>query len=234
LSVRSEHQELVKQINEVDDPRIRDDMERELDSLVASVRDELLIETAYLIPTPRGLERLRELRRRGVRIRILTNSLASNDVVAAHAGYARFRGALLAMGVELFEMRPDASEIARGWRPIAFRSKAALHTKTIVFDRRKVLVGSLNLDPRSFSINTETGVICHSPALARDVIRFMDAGVSPLNAYRLELDGRDGMRWVWVIDLGTRRRVYRRDPRASLWKRAASALIAMFPVDEQL
>ncbi len=213
-------------------------IEKALDALLSSVRNELLIETAYLIPTRRGLQRLRELRERGVRIRILTNSLASNDVVAAHAGYARYRRQLLAMGVELYEMRPDASEIARGWRPIAFRSKAALHTKAIVFDRQKVFIGSLNLDPRSFSINTEVALLFESPELAQRVVQFMDAGVRPENAYRLEIvkseDFLEPDQLVWVLDFGARRKIYHHEPRAALWKRITAALIGLLPFEEQL
>ncbi len=210
-------------------------IQRRLDSLVASVRRELLIETAYLIPTRAGLDRLRGLLERGVRVRVLTNSLSSNDVLAAHAGYARFRRELLAIGVELYEMRPDAREIARGWRPLAFRSKSALHTKTIVFDRKKVLVGSLNLDPRSLAINTEVALLCHSPGLSASVARFMDAGVRPENAYRVRLADSDmGGGLLWTLDFGTRRRVYRHDPRAGIWKRLGAALIGMLPFEEQL
>ncbi len=213
-------------------------IQKALDGLMHEVQDELLIETAYLIPTQKGLKRLGALRERGVRVRILTNSLASNDVVAAHAGYARYRRQLLVMGVELYEMRPDASEIARGWRPIAFRSKAALHTKAMAFDRKKLLVGSLNLDPRSFSINTEVALLFENPALTASAVHFMDAGVRPENAYRLEVreaeEPLEPTKLLWVLDFGSRRKVYYHEPRAGLWKRIAAALIGLLPFEGQL
>jgi len=43
------------------------------------------------------------------------------------------------------------------------KSKAALHTKAMVFDHESIFVGSFNLDPRSAHINTEMGVYVENP-----------------------------------------------------------------------
>jgi putative cardiolipin synthase len=106
----------------------------------------MTIESAYFVIRDRGVENARLLKEKGVKIRVLTNSLASNDVVAAHAGYSITRDDLIANGVEIYEMRPDAGVIKQ--RVAAGSSKAALHTKAMVFDRESVFIGSFNLDPR--------------------------------------------------------------------------------------
>ena len=112
---------------------------------VAKVQNELLIESAYFVTRDRSVEVARQLQERGVRVRVLTNSLASNDVVAAHAGYTKRRRALIANGVEIYELRPDAGSVKKNvfWG----ESKAALHTKAIVFDRESVFIGSFKSGP---------------------------------------------------------------------------------------
>ena len=150
------------------------------------LQTELLIESAYFIPLDRGVAKLKELVDRGVRVRVLTNSLASNDVIAAFAGYSKRRTALVRSGVELHELRPEPGPVRK--RLFGGGSKAGLHTKAIVFDRKDVFIGSFNLDARSSAINTEAGLYVESPALAAQVIEFMNEGVDPDVSFRLELD----------------------------------------------
>jgi putative cardiolipin synthase len=199
---------------------------RKLDTL----QKELLIESAYFVARDRGVAKAEQLHDRGVRIRVLTNSLASNDVVAAHAGYAKYREALLANGVELYELRPDAGAIKK--KVISGESKAALHTKAIVFDRESVFIGSFNLDPRSANINTEAGLYVESPRLAQQVIEYMDEGVRPQNSYRVVLDEDGDLYWVTRID-GKEVR-YTEEPETTFGQRFTSGFIEMLPVDEHL
>ncbi len=144
------------------------------------LQTELLIESAYFIPLDRGVAKLKELVDRGVRVRVLTNSLASNDVLAAFAGYSSSRESLVRAGVELYELRPEPGPVRK--RLFGGGSKAGLHTKAIVFDRKDVFIGSFNLDARSSAINTEAGLYVESPALAAQVIEFMNEGVDPKSA----------------------------------------------------
>jgi putative cardiolipin synthase len=173
---------------------------------------------------------LRQLHERGVRVRVLTNSLASNDVVAAHAGHAKYRDELVADGVELYEMRPDAGVIKK--KLVSGTSKAALHTKALVFDRESVFIGSFNLDPRSGSINTEAGLYVESPELAGQVLAYMDEGVLPENSYRVLLD-RDGD-LVWVTEVEGHEVRFHVEPETGLWERFISGFIQILPVEHQL
>ncbi|MGD2100534.1 MAG: phospholipase D family protein, partial [Desulfobacterales bacterium] len=144
-----------------------------------TLEKELLVESAYFVLREQGIQAAKNLHEKGVRVRILTNSLASNDVVAAHGGYATGRKQLIENGAEIYELRPDAvSRTVTEKRVFAGgKSKAALHTKAIVFDRESVFIGSFNLDPRAAEINTEAGIYVESPELARQVIAYMDEGV---------------------------------------------------------
>jgi putative cardiolipin synthase len=193
---------------------------------------ELLLEVAYLIPGRRGVELLCDLTARGVRVRILTNSFTSTDVALAHAGYAKYRKKLLRCGVELSELQPLAGFIKREWRWLKGESKAALHTKAAVFDRRAVFIGSFNLDPRSVYLNTELAIVVESPALAAEVARFIEAGMQPSNAYRLELDPAGGLLWEATEQGKTVH--FTDEPHAARWRSLVVHSILLLPIEGQL
>jgi len=122
-------------------------------------------------------------------VRILTNSLASTDVVPVHAGYARYRSALLAAGVELHEYRTDSPRPTAATQLLRTgRSESALHGKAVVFDRRVVWVGSANFDPRSRRLNTEGGLLIESEALAKRVLGTIERDFSAENSWRVTLE----------------------------------------------
>jgi len=192
---------------------------------------ELLIESPYFILLDRGVEIMKGLTARGVAVRVLTNSAATNDVLAAHAGYANTREALLEAGVDLYELRPD-SNMKRTWSLAAGKSRSALHSKALVFDRQTIFVGSFNLDPRSRFINTEIGVMVDSPALAAELAAFMDEGVAPGSAFRLSLDAEGNI--VWTAETNGTKVTYDADPDTSVWRRFLIDLVGLLPIDEQL
>ena len=131
-----------------------------LSTHISQATDEVIIVSPYFVPGSRMVEFLGKLVDKGVQVRILTNSLAANDVGVVHAGYMRYRVGFLKSGVELYEfksvMETDQDKQKKKWTG---SSKASLHAKTFNIDRRKIFVGSFNLDPRSVALNTEMGVI---------------------------------------------------------------------------
>jgi len=190
---------------------------------------ELLLEVAYFIPAERGTERLCALAAEGVRIRVLTNSLASTDEISAYAGYMHYREELLRCGIELHELRPDAAFVAREWTWLSASSEAELHTKAAVFDRKKVMIGSFNLDPRSRYLNTEMAILVESPELAARVAQFIDKGMSLANSFRLELVDGDA---VWVAEEGGHEVRFRHAPVTSIWRRLKADVITVLPLEE--
>ena len=115
---------------------------------------------------------------------------------------------------------------------ISSGSKAALHTKAIVFDRKDVFIGSLNLDPRSSDINTEAGLYVESPELAAQVVAWMDEGVLPENSFRVLLDEDGELSWVTKDD--GREVAYHQDPESTAWQRFMAGFIGLLPVEDQL
>lgn len=205
-------------------------MQEALHRRIQTLEKELLIESAYFVLRDPGIETLQDLQKRGIRVRILTNSMQSNDVLAAHAGYAERRKDMVEAGAELFELRPDAANIQQ--RVITGTSKAALHTKAIVFDRQDLFIGSYNLDPRSGDINTEAGLYVESPELAAQLIAYMDTGITPEDSYRVTLDDNGDLLWLTVED--GRELKFHKDPGSTWWQRFQSGFIEILPVEDQL
>jgi len=197
----------------------------------SEVERELLIESPYFVLGDPTIERVRELTARGVKVRVLTNSAASHDVLPALAGYVNTRKKLLNAGVELYELRPD-TDAPRIWSVFAGESRAALHAKSLVFDRKSVFIGSFNLDPRSVALNTEIGVLIDSPEVAGRVAELMDEGVSPGAAFRVTLDKNDNL--VWSAENNETKVEYDTDPETSFWYRFLIGVIGMLPIEDQL
>jgi cardiolipin synthase C len=198
-----------------------------LDALVSNAHKEVLIENAYFVPRDHGVELTAALQARGARVRVLTNSLASNDVLAVHSGYQKYRDDLLENGVEIYELRPDATMEQLRWSGVSWKSRAGLHAKAMVVDRRYVVVGSYNLDPRSADINTELALFVDSPGFAKMVAEFFDDGVKPENSYRVTLE-RGRLRWT-TSDGGTVR-VYTKEPETSWWMRVKADALGLLPI----
>ena len=153
---------------------------------VESAHREVVLVTPYLVPGASGVELLCAVAGRGVRVRILTNSLVSTDVPIVHAGYARYRPQLLACGVELYEMRPGGRASAP--TRIGLSSGASLHTKAVVIDGEAVFIGSMNLDPRSARLNTEVALRIDSQELGRQLVALFDEATKLDQAFLVGLD----------------------------------------------
>jgi putative cardiolipin synthase len=197
----------------------------------SEVERELLIESPYFVLGDPTIERVRQLTARGVKVRVLTNSAASHDVLAALAGYVNTRKKLLNAGIELYELRPDTN-MKRDWSLLADKSGAALHAKSLVFDRKSVFIGSFNLDPRSQVLNTEIGVMIDSPEIAGQVGELMDEGVAPGSAYHVTLDGNDNL--VWSTESNETKVEYKTDPETGFLYRFIVGVVGMLPIEDQL
>jgi phosphatidylserine/phosphatidylglycerophosphate/cardiolipin synthase-like enzyme len=204
-------------------------MTADLASLLRAARKEVIIISPYFVPGPRGMALARELSARGVRLRVLTNSLASTDAAVVHVGYARYREALLALGVELHELRPHLDTQHNVTRAFG-SSQASLHAKVVVVDGVAALVGSMNMDPRSQTLNTEVGVLVRSPQIAQQLVQVFDE-VTTSSTYRLSLAEDHSLRWT---STGPDPLVSTGEPGASPWLKLTVKMLAPFAPDELL
>ena len=213
--------------------------QRVLTSLSAWLRTSrrtLDLISPYFVPGDAGVQGLVDLARRGVAVRVITNSLAATDVMAVHAGYARHRRTLLAAGVQVFELKPDADAPAhRRKLPWSMRlgpsSAASLHGKTFVVDQRHVFVGSFNLDPRSAYLNAEMGLTVDSEALARTLTEGLDRDL-PATTYRLTLAADGELQWIETGASGEQ--VHVSEPKASFLRRVGAGVLSWLPIEGML
>jgi phosphatidylserine/phosphatidylglycerophosphate/cardiolipin synthase-like enzyme len=199
---------------------------KDLKALMRSATRELIIISPYFVPGPDGVALMRDLKARGVHIRVMTNSLASTDSPLVHNGYARYRVALLKLGVELSEVRPKLGTKRKRFHP--FRSaNASLHAKALVIDQNTVFIGSMNMDARSARTNSEMGIVLRSPEIARQVTSLLD-DISADGSYELKLDRRGRIEWSSGDE------VWHTDPETTRWQRFLLKTLAPFAPEELL
>ena len=200
------------------------------------VQEELIIFSPYFVPGKEGTAFLSQLSKRGVRVRIFTNSLTSNDVAVVHAGYGKYRKDLLRAGVELYEMNKKLSRKQRkAKKGKKGSSTASLHAKSFVFDRKKVFIGSLNLDPRAVVHNTEIGVVLTSAEIGNIMGDGFDQDIEQV-AFQLELvknkNGSEKILWHGVVD--GEQKTFDVDPYSGFWQRFGIGFLSLLPIESQL
>jgi putative cardiolipin synthase len=208
--------------------------------LMSQANSNLLIVSPYFVPGDRMMKEFAELRQRGIRVRVLTNSLASNDAPAAHVGYARYRKALLDMGIELYEMRAEQEGSFSSFGSSALSggstggstsgSRASLHSKVVVIDDRLLVVGSMNLDLRSQLQNSEIAIIIRNRAISAEATRLIEPTLST-GAYHVELDNGQ---MVWRAPQGSQLKDSMVEPDASWGLKLMLKVIGPFAPEEML
>ena len=188
-----------------------------------TAKNELLIVNAYLIPNEHMMNDARDLVQRGVKIKVLTNSLASQDVPAVNSHYGPWRKAILDTGIELYELRPDAAIKAQTDTPPIVSGFIGLHSKASVVDRTSVYIGSFNLDPRARDFNTEMGVLIDSPELAEELAQVAEELMQPENSWQVKLNDEGKLIWQSGEDIRTRQ------PAQSFWQRVMDVFFKLFP-----
>ncbi len=211
--------------------------------LTHDAQKEFLVFSPYFVPHDAGVAALGVLTKRGVRVAILTNSLAATDAVAVQAGYSPYRVPLLREGVELYEFRPASERESMGLT--GSKSKASLHAKAYVIDRKILVIGSMNLDPRSAHLNTELALVIHSEALAQQVVDVFDRATQPDISYhvtlatpdelaRLKAVGATTSPLIWTDQEDGKTRTYNLDPQAGFYRNLMTGIFLLLPVDDEL
>ncbi len=210
--------------DKLDEDVVEHQMAPQIRALMVSAQRELLIVNAYVIPDDALVTMFQELTARGVRVRILTNSLSSLDVVAVNSHYKAWRRRLLEAGVELYEIRADAAvEATMADTPPTTAQHMGLHVKSMVIDRQVVFVGSMNLDPRSSSLNSEMGVVIRSPPLAAQLAAYSEQVMLPANAWQVATDDKGDITWRDSTQ------TLHRQPARSGWQRIEDELFMLLP-----
>lgn len=203
---------------------------------IKEVKEEFILVSPYFVPGKAGADALCELSKQGVKVHVLTNSLASNDVAAVHTGYTRHRKELLRCGVKLYELNEQLKKAESKiftWLPGL--SKSSLHAKMMVFDHKAMFVTSFNFDQRSINTNTEIGILFYQPELARQSMGDFDQNIEKV-AFRVELvtdaAGKESLLWSGQEEGKTV--TYDAEPYAGFGKKLAVKIMRFLPVDFML
>lgn len=183
-----------------------------------NAKREILLSSPYLVPGPEALEHARISRENGVRITLLTNSLAATDEPVVHTGYRRYRDNLLRVGVEIYELHPRLGQRLLLPGEVA-NTVLRLHTKAAVIDGEQMFIGSVNFDPRSEVLNTEFGLLARSPELAaeaKSLLELLEQNAS--YQVRLKQGSQRDLEWVW-IDERKQKEVIDSEPGSDTWTR---------------
>ena len=183
----------------------------------------------YFVPGDSGTAWLIQEARQGVRVRVLTNSLAATDVGAVHAGYIKRRCELLQAGVHMYELEPTGPPGDTKRSGIGSSSAVQLHAKTLALDEERIFVGSFNFDQRSARLNTEMGLVIQSAALARQLSKAFETEV-PRRAYEVRLTA-DGHCAEWIQHTGSGEVRYDADPGTSAARRAWIRFLSVLPIE---
>jgi putative cardiolipin synthase len=208
-----------------DAPSIRPPLIESLES----AKNELIVVSPYFVPLASGVERFSEIQKRGVKVSIVTNSLAANDQKLVYGGYAPSRKPLLQQEVRIFEVRSDGD--VSGAQHVAEASATTLHMKAFVVDRRELFVGSFNFDPRSAYINTELGVIIESPKLAEFIASIVEEAL-PSQSWEAFLNEDGKLRWRGLLD--GEEVVLDKEPQTTFWDRFTAGFYRLLPIRGQL
>jgi cardiolipin synthase C len=195
-------------------------------------RSEVVISSPYFIPGAKGLALLRQLRERGIKVTVITNSLGATDEPLVHIGYSRYREELLRLGVELFEI--SGTRVKRNQKMFHFgESLGRLHSKLLVIDQHISFIGSMNFDPRSATVNTELGSIIDSKPLAQELLQVIDLDrINSAWQVRLAATGQ-GLEWV-EIDAQGKEQILTAEPDLTVGTRLKQWLLGRLISEDQL
>lgn len=209
----------------------------QLSQIMGGASESMDLVSPYFVPGSKGTRAMSDIARTGLNMRIVTNSLMSSDAMVVHAGYSKRRKDLLQAGIKIYETKPNPAQPKKKEKrkkQLVFSgsSSSSLHAKTFAVDRKRIFVGSFNLDQRSLNLNTEMGLVIDSDELASALSETLDRTLAG-SAYevRIQKDG-SGLEWLEVTEQGDV--VHRNEPRAGLLKRMGVNVLSWLPIDWML
>jgi putative cardiolipin synthase len=211
-----------KLISKIKEKHMR--LAKDLFDVVLSAKTEVVFISPYYVPGNYGVQLVRDLVAKGVRVVIITNSLASTNHIPVHSAYARYRKAVIRAGAELYEARANAARDLSGSEDGP--DVLTLHTKAIYIDRRQLFVGSLNLDPRSVEINAEMGLMIDSEAMVGSLAQGANERVATLT-YRVRENDKGQLEWHGRIN--NRDVIETKEPLTGWWRRFKAWFMKIAP-----
>ncbi len=207
------------------------------------VEKDIIIVSPYFIPSSDMMDSLKEIRARGVKVTIVTNSLASTDVFPVYSGYRWYIKGLLDIGVELYELKPHSFKDYTKSKKWLKANTTSLHTKMMAIDGYRLVVGSVNIDPRSSKLNTELLLVVDSKKMAKEMQEVLYNIISKENFYKLswgaypleiEDDGTPSYGPIWNSVEGGKEKLYYSPPRSGYFRTLGTDVLSILPIEGYL
>ena len=213
-------------------------LKESLHDIFVLAKQEVTIISPYFVPGEEGVKWFENLINKGIKVNVFTNSLAATDVTAVHAGYAAYRHALLKLGVNLFELKPTAYVMGRKrFRILRADSRASLHAKIVIIDKKKLFMGSPNMDPRSADLNTEVGLYVDNKELSSQLLNLFSDISSGKNSYRVMLDKNDEsnkLALIWQSEEKGKLKQFTSEPKVGLFRKFKVYFFSWLPIEHLL
>ena len=167
---------------------------KSLVKVLENAKKSILIQSPYLVFDEPTLIFFEELLKKGVEIKISTNSLESTDNLLAFSGYHKHRERLIRLGIKIYEFKatPKVLEtLMQRYDNLKQKPIFAIHSKSFVVDNEISYIGTFNFDPRSINLNTEVGVLIIDKNLAKNLSRAINNDILPENSYDLSKTNPD-------------------------------------------
>ncbi len=203
-----------------------------------NIQEDLLVISPYFIPSDKMMERLKVLRKRGISVTIITNSLASTDVFLVYGGYKNYIKALVEMGIDLYEIKPHSFKKFFKTKEWAQHQNLSLHTKMMILDSKRLGIGSANMDPRSDKLNTEIFMVVTSSKLAKEQKEIINQLLNLENLYKLSwgkypAEFEDDLTHygpIWQTMEEGKEIMYYTPPQAGFFKRLGVDISSLLPI----
>jgi cardiolipin synthase len=118
-------------------------------TLIASAKKSIYITTPYFLPDDSGIDELKKARERGVEVRVLTTGPKTDHNLTRYSSRTLY-GDLISHGIHIYEYQP-----------------AMIHAKVLMIDGEWSVLGSTNMDNRSFGLNDEINLAAYDQALTK-------------------------------------------------------------------
>jgi len=132
---------------------------QELIQAFNNAKESIVIESPYLVLKRKVKKIIVRQLRKGVKVRIQTSSMTSNAALFSQSAYQRIRPKLVRLGAQLYEYNYQETR---------------LHAKSFLIDNKIAIIGSYNLNGRSYNKDLETFVISSNKEVVESLTTSLD------------------------------------------------------------
>ena len=199
---------------------------------IEDIKSDVIIISPYFIPSKEMINALKRVRKKGVKVVVVTNSLSSTDVMPVYAGYQGYIKSLVSMGVELYELKSDSFKKLLKKKKIKNIPSISLHTKMTIVDDDKIVIGSANMDPRSNKLNTEIVMVIKSKKIVKQQREELSKIINLKNFYKLSWAKHPSNNYgiVWTTIEQNQKKLYYKVPNTSIFKKLTTDIISLLPI----